>query len=337
MNLINLLGAGIALVLSVSQAFADTTLLSLRNLSGVKSSAIPHNFNIPYAVDTATLTLYGSAGSPRAQVRFSLILPDNPNQQVTYQATGAGTWTIKGLVPGTGNLLIEGVTAYRGLNVQLNGVRANTTAVTDIPGIMQNNGWSQGATLLNHWFDSKGTASSSTIKMNWALGFPRIKAIYDQILAEKIYANDAAKGLLSQNLRSSAGMSFQIYCNSRAYTGRPLTSCVLGFDDFDVSLNACTLRVVAGGRLDLVSGRRFVTITSVGVYIADNFNFNGSQSLAWWNYKTNYAGCNPLLGTEITNSAFQKYQLTTGKGRGFEVSSDTKWTTLAIPVKFEIY
>ncbi len=85
------------------------------------------------------------------------------------------------------------------------------------------------------------------------------------------------------------------------------------------------------------SPRFKVTISEVGVYIRDSYDFNGSQFLGFWDDKDNSVSMiNPLSGTSVSNDDFHSWRVKTGKGGDFLVFSDLLRTFLPNPDFFNI-
>jgi Family of unknown function (DUF6402) len=92
--------------------------------------------------------------------------------------------------------------------------------------------------------------------------------------------------------------------------------------------------VQIGGQVAAPDG---VTIMFVGVYIRDQFDFNGDQSLGYWNAETNIVSSgNPLRGDLVTNRDFCTWRAVTKKGGDFEIFSDVHILPLAVPEVIEV-
>src|SRR5207244_11542544 len=76
-------------------------------------------------------------------------------------------------------------------------------------------------------------------------------------------------------------------------------------DDLFAALGKFTFRVTVGGR---VSGKN-VTITDVGVYLSDSYDFDGFQFLGCWNVCTNAVETGPVCSgsTAVTNEDFREW------------------------------
>jgi hypothetical protein len=80
-----------------------------------------------------------------------------------------------------------------------------------------------------------------------------------------------------------------------------------------------------------------VTITDVGVYLRDSYDFNGDQHLGFWDDSDNSVSTlNFLSGTRVTNEDFRVWRNANGRGGDFLIYSDVWWTHLTTPDKFVI-
>ncbi|OYQ33267.1 hypothetical protein CHU92_12805 [Flavobacterium cyanobacteriorum] len=92
-------------------------------------------------------------------------------------------------------------------------------------------------------------------------------------------------------------------------------------DDFYASIANCTVRFCAKGILEYVNENEIrATITELGIYIRDGFDFVGSQSLGFWSYKEMNVS-NSILSNGsyigINNEDYKKYRADTGMGQDF--------------------
>lgn len=84
-----------------------------------------------------------------------------------------------------------------------------TFSITSIPAIMRSQGWLNGAALMDRWFAGAPSAApiygppdTQTIRMfSWVLTFPRARAVYDQLMRDRIWINAAAKKEIATVLR----------------------------------------------------------------------------------------------------------------------------------------
>lgn len=234
------------------------------------------------------------------------------------------------------------------------------TTITNIPRIMRTHSWDNGARLMEIWFSGPSATTpaysdpeTNTIKMDtWALTFPRAKDVFDQIISERIWANAAAQKEITKMLRrkgflSGASLIFgeldhpvelqdKDYVNYRV-VNNPFDS---DLDDMTAALGNFTFRVVVAGSVtaSITNLEDYeVTITEVGIYIRDSYDFNDDQFLGFWNEDTDeVSAINPLVGTQISNSNFREWRSINNKGGDFEVFSDIKRIILDTPDIFII-
>lgn len=234
--------------------------------------------------------------------------------------------------------------------------------ITKIPGIMRSHKWNSGAQLMDNWFSRsanddpfKGVPDTTTIKMDsWVLTFDRARKVYDQMISDKIYANPAAqkeitKMLKGKKLLGSAKSPFGDFSRPvpeidvNYINERTVGSITDDLDDMFAALGRFNLRMAVKGFVltTSVAGKSTYTVTidAVGVYVRDSYDFNDdswfSQPLGFWNEKTNYAGRNPFLGTEVTNKDFRDWRTAHNKGGDFLVYSDLKVIKLSPPQVFD--
>jgi hypothetical protein len=108
-------------------------------------------------------------------------------------------------------------------------------------------------------------------------------------------------------------------------------------DDLAMALGNFTLNVAVAGLVEPAGppGRHRVTITAVGVYVRDSYDFEGDQPLGFWDDSDNSVSTwNPLAGTYVSNASFRDWRSTTGMGGDFRVFSDVKVTRLDKPDVF---
>jgi hypothetical protein len=244
--------------------------------------------------------------------------------------------------------------------------------LTNIPKIMRSQSWMMGAALMEDWFSRPlaiephyGTPNTGTITMSWALGYRRAKAVYDKLMKDRIWANPAAQKEVDKMLRGKnlVGPGLQYfglesrptpsldsdYINFRAIGGGDYYGTYYGgyygyyydsdLDDLVAALGYFVFRLIVGGTVQPSSttGGHEVTITDVGVYIRDSYDFNGDQHLGFWDDSDNSVSTlNFLSGTRVTNEDFRDWRTKSGRGGDFLVFSDVLWTNLTTPDKFVI-
>jgi len=204
--------------------------------------------------------------------------------------------------------------------------------ITNIPGIMTANQWTHGAALMKHWFDSTGKNDTTTVTMDWVLGYARARDVYDNIINEKVYVNDAAKqqiiALAKKKGVYKKGGSFgstsgDVETLDKDYIQyRAVGSILDPIDDLNTALGTFVFRIIVEGS---VKGRGYhhcFTISKIGIYVRDSYDFKGDQFLGFWNDKTNYGGRNWFKGESVSNKDFRDYTAKTGKGKDFIVFSN---------------
>jgi hypothetical protein len=233
------------------------------------------------------------------------------------------------------------------------------TDVTQIAAIMRANKWDKGAALMDSWFARKvaikpkyGLPDTTTITMNWVLGFTRARAIYDTLMKEHIWRNAAAQREIASMLRANKlvtpNASFRrsfgklelpapqqdaVYVNQRAMTEMSSDS-----DDLNAALARFVFNVVVAGEVSSAGTSGYqVTVREVGVYVKDSYDFEGDQFLGYWDADDNSMSMlNPFSGTRIDNAAFRAWRTSNGRGGDFQVYTDVKRTWLPSPDVFVV-
>ena len=239
--------------------------------------------------------------------------------------------------------------------------------LTHIPAIMRANKWPRGADLMDSWFARNvaiapkfGLPDTTTITMNWVLSFPRAKAVFDEVVKDRIWANEAgrkqigkmlrAKGLLGPGTRSFGSLGARVEVQDPDYVNfRVIGFGIMDTDDMSAALGNFLFRVVVAGTVTgappaakgasapaAAPGYK-VKVTEVGIYVADSYDFNGDQMLGWWNEKKNTMSMiNPFAGTEVTNADFRAWRTANNKGGDFRVLSDVRRFVLPSPDTFDV-
>jgi uncharacterized Zn-binding protein involved in type VI secretion len=249
---------------------------------------------------------------------------------------------------------------------------ADPCNVEHVPAIMraQDPPWAQGAMLLDRWFN--GTANTdrsavppdtTTITMDYVLGFPYPKSVYDRSLqaGEKFWLDDATKAAVVQQLRQDPAnplgdsparfdyidlpaaelVSAAVHRESISIGDEKEHDASLTLNSIDASLGSYNLYYnVAGSVEPLPDGRHQIRIDAVGIYVHDSFDFEGFQYLGHWDvdghavhvspisflaYKKGYDLDDPLTaGCKITNASFRAWREATGHGQDFYILSDIR-------------
>ncbi len=80
-----------------------------------------------------------------------------------------------------------------------------------------------------------------------------------------------------------------------------------------------------------------VSITEIGIYIRDSFDFNGDQFLGFWDDSDNSVSMlNFLSGTSVSNEDFRDWRTQNRRGGDFLVFSDLKRIVLSTPDTFYV-
>jgi hypothetical protein len=235
-------------------------------------------------------------------------------------------------------------------------VRNYTHFITRIPDIMGNLGWDRAQKLQQKWFAAPARTAgpgvavpidTNTVKMDWVLGYDRAKSAYDELL--NVYANDAAKAVLKRQLESmfarttattiafgnftkNGSALHQQHVNHREVA----SGYAYALDELTGALGNFSFYVIPKGTATKTSNGISVTITEVGVYLRDSFDFNGDQNLGHWKTPDGVRAT-PWVGyTAVNNASYRDYRTATGRGGDFTVYSDVKVTALTQPNTFTL-
>jgi Family of unknown function (DUF6402) len=231
--------------------------------------------------------------------------------------------------------------------------------LTNIPAIMRAQRWGNGARLMDIWFSrpsaiapAYGAPDTTTIRMDtWALTFPRARNVYDQLMRDRIWANPAGQAEVVKMLRRKSllvvggtfgNLGLPVQSQDRDYVTQRVVEFALMYDpldDMSAALANFAFRVLVAGSVAAGTGGTGyrVTISEVGVYIRDSYDFVGFQPLGFWDDSTNTVQKGPFWGgVPVFNSDFQDWRTAHSAGGDFLVYSDIKRTPLAVPDTFTV-
>ncbi|MDJ0807572.1 MAG: DUF6402 family protein [Gammaproteobacteria bacterium] len=227
-------------------------------------------------------------------------------------------------------------------------------SITQIPGIMTAMSWNTAAALMNDWFSrpanavpASGTPNTSAVTISWANGFSRARSVYDTLVADRIWVNDAAQNLLQSRLvgaglpghgasqafgsvTGSAPALDSDYINYRAVNQGLFTA----LDGLAGALANFVYRVVVRGRITdtgaspwhaFGTSRSYqVDLSDVGIYIKDSYDFNGDQDLGCWDPVANTVGRTRLFqgnATCVGNVDYRTWRAANNRGGDFLIYS----------------
>ncbi len=200
---------------------------------------------------------------------------------------------------------------------------------------MESEGWTRGAKFLEIWSSRRpaiapkySTAVTDVVTMDWVLKFQRAKKVFDKLIADRIWTNDASQKRIVKLIKTKAmGASFGNLSLPAAQVdpswinSRPCTSGSK-VDALTAALGAFNLKVAVSGKVTArIWGAATVSIREVGVYVKDSFDFNGSQFLGFWGHRD----------TPVSNATFRQWRTKFSMGGDFQVFSDVKRIKLKTP------
>ena len=220
----------------------------------------------------------------------------------------------------------------------------------------------------------------NTITMDWVLQYGRAREKYNELIAPGNFRDPAvmaqviryAKAELDKSGTNNTSFGVSQPSNDRDRDSMRCDSRAVGsyfrdpLDDLSGALARFTVNVIPGGTVTQKSirtpgqapqspddSRIDITVTQASVYVRDSYDFNGDQSLGYWErpdrvYKIiMYGDARAAMAAlayrrqghycpgdvvEVTNEVFRKYRDRTKMGQDFSVYSDLKVATLAFPV-----
>jgi len=238
-----------------------------------------------------------------------------------------------------------------------------------IPDIIRANKWGVGAKLMDYWFSREGYTypdpedldhsdipfNDAIVTLKWVLGFERAKDVHDKMWNDKVYVNEAGKGLIEKVLLENK----KFKKNKKTYFGdlsksvaevnegdfyiqnRVFDESVFqGLDGLVAALANFGFRMAVQGEVTYKESRGTyfgfggdvdvyeVRVKQVGIYVRDSYDFMGSQfgGLGYWNPKTNKAQKTNLLSDDdfhkVKNIDFREWRSENGCGGDFIVFSD---------------
>lgn len=226
-----------------------------------------------------------------------------------------------------------------------------------IPAVMRAYNWEQGARLMELWFSLSPSVApaykfrnDSIVKMDWVLRYERAREVYDEMLRKRVWTTPAAKAEIKAMLKRTnrlggAGCCFTVFQSTQqvihqnAVQYQKVSQGI--FDSLDglaAALANFNFHVQVGGMVEPVAGstKHRITITEVGIYVRDQYDFDGSQPLGYWDVKNKKVYKVPMFGAEeVTNADFRAWRTANHAGGDFLVFSDVKVTTVQPPDVFE--
>lgn len=258
----------------------------------------------------------------------------------------------------------------------------NALPLTRLPVAMRKMGWHTSAALMQRWFDSPGwqmpgawktdgghpaplelsnaQCDESLVKMSWALGFERCQTAVKE--AESLLTTPNAIKRL-RNLLEEIGWTKNniVSLGSTRFSAREIDASsqvnfvTLGttldpLDDMYGALGVATLKIGVVGQTfakedaETRRSRNYFRVEYVGLYIRDNYDFNGLQFLGIWT-EDRVLKKNEMVRTVlpsgqsiykwatdefalVQNKDFREYRDKTRMGGDYVLYSDVLWKRL---------
>ena len=197
---------------------------------------------------------------------------------------------------------------------------------------------------------------SQELKMKWLLD-PRTTAnsrvinAYNQLLNREYYDTLETRKALRANLQEKFNhtTSHRIDFGNFSASGKDLhnqhiqhidvrsyTSPLPVIDKVTAALGNFALYLIPKGVAEEKGSEIHVTVTEMGVYAGDVYEFNGDQQLGYWAFPDKVTLRHIMGSTPVWNQDYNFYRQLTGKGRDFIIISNVKRTTLNPPWTFTL-
>ncbi len=235
--------------------------------------------------------------------------------------------------------------------------------VKRIPGVMRSKSWNKGATIMENWFigapataPSYGKIDDKTITQAWLVTFSKYTDKINKMLASKVHISSAAQSKIKANLIAAGlntpGSTFSITLDPKSFNKKGLSvhtdslqtaGPTDALTDMSAALGAFNIKVGVEGQVGFVPqvvpgkpGRVVVIIESVGFYVKDSFDFNGTQPLGFWNVCTNDVAKIPGGGRVLVmNKDFRDWRTANSLGQDVLIfSKDWDMRKLKTPDTF---
>jgi hypothetical protein len=220
--------------------------------------------------------------------------------------------------------------------------------VVKIPVIMRALGWTVAPRTQDIWLNGPANANpeagapvTNLVTMSWVRGFAGPNALFNRLIADRVWVNEAAQAEIASWLRTNGYLgptttsfgNFQRpvpdidadYVQRRDYT----VSVTDPIDELIATLANFNYRMaVKGTATPLAGGRHRVHIAEVGIYVRDSFDFiDEGQRLGCWNEASNRVMLGPPCVPEsgyvgVWNETYREWRDRHGQGGDYIIYSD---------------
>lgn len=232
----------------------------------------------------------------------------------------------------------------------------------DVPKTMRKKGWNVAASLIEYWLNGNekvmpesvrkgkttareyGAVNTGTVTMAWLQGFARARISIAELKA-KLASKEAKEVIKGKLIKNYPGISINEKTtlridNSQLDVVDLHTNWQFQFQESGSQLDQLDELTAALGRFSVMAAirkaslkDRVLTVSEVGFYVKDIFDFSGWQPLGCWtDQDVTYTGLTRYC-THMSNDVFGEYRIKTGKGMDFIVFSDILAVETSIEVK----
>jgi uncharacterized Zn-binding protein involved in type VI secretion len=220
--------------------------------------------------------------------------------------------------------------------------------IEHIPWIMRANGWHEGAKLMDQWFELGASSvkvpkdsDTTSVTMDFVLELDEARVAYDELMNEALWSvpngnpkrrpidrlcsSLAKRGLLTTE---PAVFDFEfpvwnIKEQNHQIDSRKIRDYYYGSNEFiydkhGAALGVFELFLVVAGEVRPVWGGHEVKILKKGVFMEDQYDFEGRQYLGYWNVENHIASALPSgrsgCAWWVDNGSFRSWRERNNKG-----------------------
>ena len=241
--------------------------------------------------------------------------------------------------------------------------------IEHIPWIMRANDWHLGAKLMDQWFERAASnvkvpkdSDTTSVTMDFVLQLDEARVAYDELMNEALWSvpngspkqspihrlcsNLSKRGFLT-NEPKSFDFEFPVWnikeqkhqIDNRKVRDYYYGSNELIYDKHGAALGVFELFLVVAGEVRPLSGGSYeVRILKKGVFMEDQYDFEGRQYLGYWNIENHTASPLPSIGSGcpwwVDNGSFRSWRDRNNLGGDYYIYSDLRQVTLDSPYIF---
>jgi hypothetical protein len=234
---------------------------------------------------------------------------------------------------------------------------------------MRSMGWPVAANLMDRWCTSSewvmpdnvksgqvdpvsginnSHVDESIVTMNWLSKYSQPTTMRDDLAKNAL--NAAGQKQLKKRLADAGWSSGSFSLGHRNMSARELDSkCAVNFrafgsmldtiNDLYGALGKAALKAAVIGTVETANGKSIFKVAALGIFLRDNYDFNGTQPLGVWSKRRCLSKTESLayfgsVAAQLTiyrdftpanNATFRNWRDSTHKGGDFVLYSDVEW------------